>query len=335
MSNKRRKPTMNDVARLAGVNRVTASVALNGATNARTQVSEETRQRILDAARELGYAPNRVALALRANRTNIIGLYSGSTAFNALGPFGSAILRGLQEGCRIHGQDLLLFSSFGRDTERAMQTLLNGSIDGLIALPSPNDPVIDRLADSYLSVVTIANEHARMPSLIVEESGGPHLIAQYLAEKGHRHILYCGDVMRHTSAAHNQQAFVEAAAGLGLQVDLARSEWKGSLRPEETALLLRKPGDHPTAVVCWSDTYAYRLIDQLRVQGIHIPQDVGIVGFDTGQSDFHPIYNLTTVRAPWQEVAMIAIDILMATTAGQEVARKTTFPVELVIGNTV
>ena len=123
---------MSDVARLAGVHRVTASVVLNDA-EASTQVSQATRQRILEAARELGYRPNAMALALRRQRTDIVGFYRGSD-LDAHHPFFADVINGLRRGCRNHDKDLLLYSEFEhRSPDEVYASLANGKVDGLLS----------------------------------------------------------------------------------------------------------------------------------------------------------------------------------------------------------
>src|SRR5690554_4032607 len=114
--NRKRRITLQAVADLARVNRVTAAVALGSSPNGGTRVSERTRERVLAAAQQLGYAPNAIARALRGERTNIIGYYAGYEPLDAHVPFTAAILQGLQQSCRKNHQDLMIFGSFARDT---------------------------------------------------------------------------------------------------------------------------------------------------------------------------------------------------------------------------
>src|SRR5689334_7786283 len=135
---KRSRITLQAVADRAGVNRVTAAVALGQSPQGGTRVSAATRLRVVEAAHQLGYAPNAIAQALRGERTNIIGYYAGYEALDAHDPFTAAILQGLQQSCRDHRQDLMLFGSFERDTiDSIYATLMNGKIDGLVVLPTP------------------------------------------------------------------------------------------------------------------------------------------------------------------------------------------------------
>src|SRR5262249_8954496 len=108
---------MKDVAERAGVSKMTVSAVLNG-TSTHVRVSEPTRQRVLEAARELDYRPNAVARSLRRRQTNIIGVYCGFGYMNARLAFLSEIIGGLQEGCDCHRKDLLLHGVFrGRSVE--------------------------------------------------------------------------------------------------------------------------------------------------------------------------------------------------------------------------
>src|SRR5258706_15176848 len=116
MRRKRPRVTLQAVADLAGVNRVTAAVALGQSPQGGTRVAAATRLRVSEAAHQLGYPPNAIAQALRGERTNIIGYYAGYEALDAHDPFTAAILQGLQASCRKHRQDLMIFGTFERDT---------------------------------------------------------------------------------------------------------------------------------------------------------------------------------------------------------------------------
>jgi DNA-binding LacI/PurR family transcriptional regulator len=329
----KRAPTMDDVARLAGVNRVTASVALRGA-RAGTHVSEATRQRILDVASQLGYTPNAIALALRRQRTNIIGFYTGYESFNAHDPFTAEIINGLQSGCETHQQDLLMFGSFAqRPVDQIYAALASGKIDGLVLLPSPYSPVLDKLIESHLPIVAVSNSLSSVPSVVVDDVGGSRMLVSYLAQRGHRRMLYCGDQSAHTSTVRRQVAFQAAVAALGLDVAV-------SLRPFfdysvlKTHYLDVAPADRPTVLACWVDSLAYAMVEQCELLGIRVPQDLAIVGFDGIVPRIKPAYVPTTIRAPWEAVAATAVDLLLEIIAGKEVAQETILPVELVVGQT-
>lgn len=331
----RRRATLQAVADLAGVNRVTAAVALGRSPQGGTRVSKSTRQRILEAAQQLGYAPNALARALRTERTNIIGYYAGYEALDAHTPFTAAILQGLQRSCRAHQQDLMLFGSFERDTvDSIYATLASGKIDGLVIMPTPRSPITDRLFDAHLPVVAIANAHPAVPSVVVDDEASGELIAQALVQKGHRRILYRSHEEPRVSVMRRQASFLAAASRHDLQVVVTHAQQDHELSSNELAILALPPEQRPTAAVCWTDLNAYTLLTTCESLGLRVPQDIAIVGFDGIPMRIRPARVLTTVVAPWVEVAATAVDQLHALLAGQPVPVETCLPVTLYLGDT-
>lgn len=332
---KKPRVTLQTVADFAGVNRVTAAVALGRSPNGGTRVSEATRLRVREAAQHLGYAPNAIAQALRGERTNIIGYYAGYEALDAHSPFTAAILQGLQQSCCRYNQDLILFGSFERDTiDSIYATLTSGKIDGLVLLPTPRSPIMDRLFDSHLSVVAIANSQPNIPSVVVDDAAGARLAAEYLAHKGHRRILYRTDKDGRVSPIRRQQAFLARAAELGLSVTITHESQGHALSAQEIAILRQAPERRPTAAFCWMDLSAYALLAECERLGLRVPQDLAIVGFDDVAMPIKPARVLTTVRAPWVEVAVQAVEYLMRLLGGGEAPPETMLPVALVEGDT-
>ncbi|MEZ4868599.1 MAG: LacI family DNA-binding transcriptional regulator [Caldilineaceae bacterium] len=334
-SGKRQRVTLQAVADLAGVNRVTAAVALGRSPQGGTRVSPATRLRVLETAQQLGYAPNALARALRGERTNIIGYYAGYESLDAHLPFVAAILEGLQQSCRNYRQDLLLFGSFARDTvESIYATLTNGKIDGLIVLPTPRSPVMDRLFDSHLPIVAVANTHPAIPSVVVDDVAGSTMIAEYLAQQGHQHILYRAHPEVRTSTVRRCDAFLAATAERGMTVTVTHEGPDYALTTQESALLHAPMGLRPTAAVCWMDLSAHRLLSDCEALGLRVPADLAIVGFDGIVQRIQPARTLTTIRAPWAAVAAQAVRSLLALLEGEEVAQETILPVQFVMGDT-
>jgi DNA-binding LacI/PurR family transcriptional regulator len=327
--------TLQAVADLVGVNRVTAAVALGRSPNGGTRVSEATRNRIIEAAQELHYAPNAIARALRGERTNIIGYYAGYEALDAYTPFTAAILQGLQQSCRAYKQDLMIFGSFERDTvDSIYATLTSGKIDGLVLLPTPHSPIMDRLFDSHLPVVALANTHPAIPSVVVDDMSGLTMVAEYLHQKGHRRVIFRARKEKHTSVARRQAAFLKAAAEFGLTVTITNEEKEYGLSRQEVVLLSTAQPDRPTVAVCWKDLSAYALLAQCQKLGLRVPEDLAIVGFDGVPLQIKPARQLTTVRAPWVEVAAQAVNYLLMLLDGAEIPHEITLPVELIVGDT-
>jgi DNA-binding LacI/PurR family transcriptional regulator len=334
MGKKSRIPTMEDVARLAGVNRVTASVVLNNA-RANTQVSEVTRKRVLEAARQLDYHRNAQALALRRQTTDIIGFYTGYNP-NMQDPFIAEVLNGIQQATVSIHKDLLMVNEYpGRSADNVLSLIRSSKIDGLVMIPSPHDPVMSEFADTHRPVVTLADELARIPAVVVDDARGTQLLVEHLAGKGHRRILYRADPFNHTSAVTRLETFLKLAPQFGMEAVVTRTNQEdGSLSQEEIKILSSNSNTRPTVCMCWADTNAYACASDCLKMGLHIPEDVAVVGFDGIQMRVQPAFSLTTIRAPWKEAAIQAVEFLGRLMTGEDVPARTIFPVELLVGET-
>ena len=327
-------PTLVDVARQAGVNKVTASIVLSGGQG-NTRVSDATRQRILLAAEQLRYQPNALARSLRSRRTHTVGFYM-SEFIDMRDLFLSEIISGLQQGCQQNRHDFLMHGTFdGRSTDEVYTHLLNGKVDGLVLHVDSGDPLLPRLAASRLRVIAVANPVPSLPSVTVDDGAGSRLLAAHFAHKGHRRVLYAACPFPLSSAVRRQQAFLEAARAEEMTVAVVTPE-HGS--PAEQAFLEREilalpPDIRPTALVCWNDLTAHRMLPYLLSRGLRIPQDLAVAGFDGVTSVIPPAYRLTTVYAPWHEVARAAVDLLCQV-PGKPALDETVLPVQFVQGET-
>lgn len=322
-------PTLVDVARQAGVNKVTASIVLSGGQG-NTRVSAVTRDRILQAAAQLRYQPNALARSLRSRRTHTIGFYVSGFA-DTRDLFTAAIISGLQKGCEENQNDFLMHGTFScRSTDEVYAHLLNGKVDGLVIHVLKDDPLMPRLADSHLRVVAIADPVAFLPSVAVDDALGSRLLVEHLAQKGHRHVLYASAHIPLTSAIRREQAFLEAARQQEMEVTIQVVDPN---KPIETEILALSSRRRPTAVVCWNDHTAYRVTAHIHALGLRVPEDFAVAGFDGISTLIPPLFQLTTIRAPWHEVARTAISILCSH-PGKPLPDETVLPVELVSGET-
>jgi DNA-binding LacI/PurR family transcriptional regulator len=331
---------MQDVADQLGVSKMTVSAVLGG-SSAHVRVSAETRARVLEAARQMHYRPNAVARSLRRQRTNVVGLYSGYGYLDARNPFLAEIIGGLQEGCDQHRKDLLLHGVFeGRDVDDIYAELVDGRIDGLALNAPPDDPLVDRLAKSHLPVIAIVDAVAALPSVVADDAAGTRLLVDYLARQGHRRLLFRGWERPMESVLRRRKTFFEAAAAHGLEaMDWIVPQW---IAPPHASLtnalhvpwLDLPPYRRPTAVFCWNDLAAYDLLAYCRLRGVRVPDDLAVVGFDGFASPLGATARLTSIRAPWPEVARTAVSLLVERINGQEIPQETVLPVHFVAGDT-
>ncbi len=188
---KRNAPTLQDVAREAGVAAMTASVVLNGATSS-TRVSETTRTRVQEAAQRLHYRPNGVARGLSRRRMDTIGVVS-SFAGSEVNLYFLEVLNGILESNARHGQNTTVFSIPDWKTSEA-KTLqfCDGRVDGMILI----GPMISReFAETLKRQIPFVTLHSdlELPGVLrldVDNAGGAFTIVQYLISQGHRRILH-------------------------------------------------------------------------------------------------------------------------------------------------
>ncbi|BDI30509.1 LacI family transcriptional regulator [Capsulimonas corticalis] len=329
--------SIRDVASRAGVSFTTVSKVLNERPGDRT--APETRLRVVQAAQELGYRPNAVAQSLRSRTTDIIGFYTGLISLDIMDPFHGAVLNGLQHGCEEHHKDLLIHRKFfGDSPEEIYKDLSNRKVDGIVLPSGCDDEIVQRLKASSFPAVGLAAPDAGLSSVYVDSVHGFRLVAAHLAEKGHRRVLYRTQrrdpEIKIEDSERRCHAFAAASAAYGMEVLVTEAPEDGVVTEEEKSLLLAPPSKRPTAVACWNDRYAHQMMTFCRRHGLQTPGDLAVAGFDGFTLPYDPAYQLTTVRAPWEECARTAIGLVVTMTGGNPVPDETVLPVELIHGDT-
>ena len=300
------------------------------------RVSDATRRRVLDVAQQINYQPNIAARNLRRRRTDIIGLYTRYGYLNGRSYFLTELLGGLQEGCDSHQKDLLLHGAFhGHSTERILSELTDGRVDGLILLTNSDDPLVSLLTASALPAVAIVDAVPGLPSVVADDQAGMRQIVEWLAAQGHRSLFYRDRSVPRVSALRRLAAFRETVSALGLAaVESVAADISDMLTPSETLWMEAPRRQRPTAAVCWNDMTAYDLLGHCRSHGLHVPEDLAVTGFDGIAPPPGFISRLTTIRAPWKQIACTAVDLLIRRIEGEPLPAETTLPVELVLGDT-
>jgi len=324
--------TLKDVARRVGVSVNAASKVLNN-TRSSGQVSEDTRKRILDVAKELGYQPNSAARSLVRRRSDIIAMYFDVEYLDTAEPFTAALIEGAERGCRERNQSLLLYTRGNDKTaDDTCRKLLSGTADGLALASWSNHEVIERLITAGIPVIHYPTPHPTLASLIIDEHSAARQAVEHLHSKGHKRILY-----HHFSWIDNTRPdmYIAAAERFGIEVTVVRAlDGYGNLSDETREILSRPRDQRPTAVICWNDEYAYRLLDYCYDNGVSIPDDLAVVGFDGAHTFPTPRQRLTTVAIPWGDLAMTAVCSLVDMRDGKSVPKETLLPVTLVVGDT-
>lgn len=329
---RRRAVTLQEVANAAGVSSSAASVILNGAKSG-TRVSKETQKNVLEVANRMGYRPHAVAQSLATGRTNRVGFYSGRSRLDCRNLFCAEILGGVFEGAEELGLDTIIHTS-GRSEGRMAGLVRGQTMDGLIIYASQGDPILALLSDLLIPAVAIADEVKGIPSVVVDDWEGGKLLAQHLAALKHRHVLIKQSPQPPPSAISRVTSFSQTCVQLGVKVTLGEESWNGdALNPSDFRVLTEGPGK-ATAVMAWSDAVAETVCESLEKADLRVPEDIAVVGFDGFPYQNAPLFDLTTIRAPWNEVGREAVRLLARLIAGESVPPVTKLPVTFYQGDT-
>ena len=312
---------IKDVAAAAGVSVTTVSHVLNDVAYARVGV--ETRERVHEAAQRLGYGPNRVARALRTQRSGMIGFISEEIATT---PHAGRIILGAEEAARARGYNLMIINSTSTGTDDSRESdvadLLDRQVDGILyATMYHRKLAVPKNLATLPSVLVDSEDISQTVSCVIpDEFGGARSAVQTLIEAGHSRIGMINNTDDVPATHSRLQAFREtlAAAGLPFHEDLVQSEHSEVPGGYEAALRLLGTDSRPTAVFCYNDRMAmgaYRAAAEL---GLRIPQDVSFVGFDNQQLIAENLYPaLTTVALPHYEMGAWAIENLIDAIEGK------------------
>ena len=328
-----RPPTLEDVAREAGVSRALVSLALRGST----RVSATSRGRIHDAAARLGYRPNLNARNLAARLSGILGVLV-SDLHN---PFFAEVVDGLSAEAATHGLQVILATGRAHQAgERAaLETLLSLRPAG-IALTGPvlDSATIERAAIAVpLVVVNRQLRSDRLDSVTNDEYAGSALAVSHLVSLGHERITHV-DGGAGAGAASRRTGYLRAMQrhSLGGRAAVLRGGFTESAGWQATDRLLRTAHrrDLPTALYVANDYSAVGALARLAEAGIAVPSELSVVGFDDAHVAGMLSTQLTTVHQPKQEMGRIAVAALRSRQAGRTTAQRQVVAPSLVVRST-
>jgi LacI family transcriptional regulator len=315
---KQRAVTMKDVAERAGVSRSAVSFVLNNRRSA--ALSDDTRDRVLDAAAELGYRPNAGARALAQQRSDWYGLVTEIVT----APFAVEIIKGAQDRAFLDHKYLLIASteSDAEAEAAAIERFLEQRVEGLIYAATWHRAVtVPEIAREVPTVlVNCYDAEGRYPAVVPDEHTGGRRATERLLAAGHRRIGFVNLDPDIPAAVGRRHGYHDALRSAGIAIDDAleisgHATADGGFAAVDALLDLADP---PTAIFCANDRMAMGAYDAIKERGLRIPHDVAVIGFDNQEliaAYLRP--SLTTVALPFDEMGARGVDILAAITAGQ------------------
>lgn len=303
-------PSVKDVARLAGVSTATVSRALNK----NESVSPDTRKAVLEAAQEVGYRVNHSARSLRLRRTGAIAVLIP----NVGNPFFSNILAGIESVMTQSNINVLILDTQGESTHTDIADYLTSQrADGIICLDGQLTSDVSSTESKMLDLPVVFGcewpAAGNYSSVRADNSKGAKLAIDLLVSLGHKKIGHVTGPAENVLTKERHQATIESLRALEMRVE---DQWffsgdfglASGARVAQQWLAL---DDRPTALFCASDLMAIGVMSELRQQGIKVPEEVSVIGFDDVDIARYYTPALTTIRQPTRELGATAAMALL------------------------
>jgi LacI family transcriptional regulator len=316
MATDRRKATQFDVARRAGVSQATVSLVL-GASPA-TTIRAKTSARIREVARELGYAPNHFAQALRTQKTRTVAVVVPDIS----NPFFPSLLRGVQSVTERAGYDVIAINTDGdcEREQRFLQWSREGRVDGVIGvfftLHAEDFRPLAAIGVGVVRIESSLRKAGELPidNISVDNRGAAAAATRYLLDRGHRRIaMIAGPGGPQGERAAGYQL---ALAERGLAPDIVNGAEFNEQGGREGALTLLARAERPTAIFAANDLMAIGAMTTLREHGLAAPRDVAIIGFDDIFVARLVTPSLTTVSQFQNDLGVAAAETLLSRLSG-------------------
>ncbi len=335
--------TAKDVAREAGVTAATVSYVLNGKST--VSISEETQERVWKAVKKLGYVPNQAAKTLSSSRgegrskSNLIGVVIPQTEdgkkFMFRNPFYGEFLSALEYGTRLEGYHLLI-SGVNAD-QKYIEIAKNRSLDGIVILGMyPSDEIQDYKKSGIPTVMVdcYCDHDHYFHSVRTDDCYGGYLATEYLIKNGHRRIAFVSGEIKEIGVSYMRYlGYKDALEEYGIPFD-EKLIINGTINYEfgiEAANRIMKSNLDITAVFSTADIVAVGMVKGFRKEGVKIPEDISIIGFDDVYDSIICDPSITTVRQNIEMKGAAVAELIVSAAKNPKCPKKQIIiPIEIV-----
>ncbi len=303
--------SIKDVAREAGVSIATVSRVLNDID----VVNEDTKKKVLEAIKKLGYRPNIVARSLKTQKTKTVGILVPDISSG----FYPEIVRGAEDVANIYDYNVILCNSdFDDEKEKEyLRVLKEKMVDGVIYMSSSlQEETLQIINELDLTTVLVEtkDKDESLPSVIIDNIKASEEATNYLINKGLKNIAYAGAKKDSMNAWGDRYIGYENALRnnkINMDEDLIYTEGLKVKTGYEAVEYFESSNKNYEAVVCGSDEIAMGVINSLRERGKKVPEDVSVIGFNDNavSSVFYP--KITTIRQPSYDMGSVAMRMLI------------------------
>lgn len=314
----KKRVTLADVARLAGLSTTAASMILTGKPD--TRLSPEAHKKVHDAAASLGYRPNVAARALRTDKSRSIAFISDYVATTR---FASGLIRGALAAAETAKHVMLLLETGGEPAReiQAVEAALDRQVDGLIFAAMRAREVFVPDIPINIPVVMLNGTSARFPvSVLPDEYRGGRMAVDVLVQAGiGEGIVLLGHNAKQEEGLFRSETIARrftgirdamADAGLAFSAELSCWNWEPNYGYDLTRKLLRS--QRPRALLCLNDRLAFGAYQALAEAGLDIPNEVALVSFDNDEIASYLRPGLTTIGLPHEQMGQRAVELLLS-----------------------
>ena len=306
--------TIQDVARAAGVSTATVSRVMNRSG----YVSEKTRKKVLEALKSLNYSPNPFAKGLITRKSELIGY----VLTNIENPAYVPTARGIQDAAWARHYQVLIYNTDGNEAREIefLSHLRRIRVDGIIhdSVETPESHLIRRhlsdLMNDGVPIVMLGTpiEGVRVDRVSINNLKGVHLVVEHLVQLGHRRIAFIGGPEKNFIAEERLTGFAKSMESFGIDVDselIRHADFRESGGYAEAAHLLAMERP-PTAIAAANDLMAIGVLRRARDNGVRVPEELAVTGFDDTRDATLVFPSLTSVVVPSYDIGKRSVAIL-------------------------